>query len=147
MMGSKAVKHWRAATLAVLFALVSWVASAASPVESVAADDLDALKRSGTVLIDVRRDDEWRSTGVIDGSHLITAYDASGNLDPSFIDRVTQVAERDQPVALICRSGRRSAAAAQLLTESAGFTRVYNVDGGVQQWLHAGHPVEPCPSC
>jgi rhodanese-related sulfurtransferase len=147
MIGSKALMRWRAATLAVVIALASWAAVAASPVETVATDDLDALRRSGAVLIDIRRDDEWRSTGVIDGSYLITAYDTSGNLDPTFVDRVRQVAKPDQPVALICRTGRRSSNAARLLTESAEFTHVYNVDGGVMKWLESGRPVEPCPSC
>lgn len=37
---------------------------------------------------------------------------------------------REQPLLLICRSGNRSAQAAQMLA-SQGFTRLYNLDGGM----------------
>ena len=46
-------------------------------------------------------------------------------------------AYKDKPVAVICRSGRRSARAVALLQE-AGFTRVSNVQGGMQSWEQAG---------
>lgn len=46
-------------------------------------------------------------------------------------------AYRDKPVAVICRSGRRSAKAVALLQE-AGFTQVVNVQGGTNAWEQAG---------
>lgn len=44
---------------------------------------------------------------------------------------------KDKPIAVICRSGRRSAQAVALLQE-AGFTQVSNVQGGIQAWEQAG---------
>lgn len=46
-------------------------------------------------------------------------------------------AYKDKPIAVICRSGRRSAKAVALLQE-AGFTQVSNVQGGIQAWEQAG---------
>jgi rhodanese-related sulfurtransferase len=46
-------------------------------------------------------------------------------------------AYKDKPVAVICRSGRRSAKAVALLQE-AGFTQASNVQGGIQAWEQAG---------
>lgn len=46
-------------------------------------------------------------------------------------------AYKDKPVAVICRSGRRSAKAVAILQE-AGFTRVVNVQGGTNAWEQAG---------
>ena len=46
-------------------------------------------------------------------------------------------AYKDKPIAVMCRSGRRSAKAVALLRE-AGFTRVSNVQGGIQAWEQAG---------
>ncbi|MBI5006488.1 MAG: rhodanese-like domain-containing protein [Nitrosomonadales bacterium] len=46
-------------------------------------------------------------------------------------------AYKDKPVAVICRSGRRSAKAVAILQE-AGFTQVSNVQGGMQAWEQAG---------
>lgn len=44
---------------------------------------------------------------------------------------------KDKPVAVICRSGRRSAQAVAILQE-AGFTQVVNVQGGTNAWEQAG---------
>jgi rhodanese-related sulfurtransferase len=46
-------------------------------------------------------------------------------------------AYKDKPVAVICRSGRRSAKAVAILQE-AGFSQVSNVQGGIQEWEKAG---------
>lgn len=46
-------------------------------------------------------------------------------------------AYKDKPVAVICRSGRRSAQAVAMLQE-AGFTKVVNVQGGTSAWVDAG---------
>jgi rhodanese-related sulfurtransferase len=46
-------------------------------------------------------------------------------------------AYKNKPIAVICRSGRRSAKAVALLQE-AGFSQVSNVQGGMQAWEQAG---------
>lgn len=98
-------------------------------------------------MIDIRRPDEWRATGVIAGSHLITAFDGEGRLRPTFIAEVAAVSAPDRPLALLCRSGNRSAVAARLLTGESGFRAVYDVAGGINDWLRVGRPVENCRSC
>jgi uncharacterized membrane protein YdjX (TVP38/TMEM64 family)/rhodanese-related sulfurtransferase len=47
----------------------------------------------------------------------------------------------EQPVAIVCRTDRRSAKAALLLTEE-GFADVHVVRGGMTKWLEAGLPVD-----
>eukprot|EP01063_Lacrimia_lanifica_P009050 TRINITY_DN16080_c0_g1_i1.p1 TRINITY_DN16080_c0_g1~~TRINITY_DN16080_c0_g1_i1.p1 ORF type:complete len:258 (+),score=48.80 TRINITY_DN16080_c0_g1_i1:55-828(+) len=47
---------------------------------------------------------------------------------------------RTASILLVCRSGRRSSIAQELLTE-LGFTCVYNLDGGTREWKAAGFPV------
>jgi rhodanese-related sulfurtransferase len=46
-------------------------------------------------------------------------------------------AYKNKPIAVICRSGRRSAKAVAILQE-AGFTQVVNVQGGTNAWEQAG---------
>jgi uncharacterized membrane protein YdjX (TVP38/TMEM64 family)/rhodanese-related sulfurtransferase len=46
----------------------------------------------------------------------------------------------EQPVAIICRTDKKSAKAALLLTE-AGFADVHIVRGGMTKWIEAGLPV------
>lgn len=52
---------------------------------------------------------------------------------------LTQLAS--EPLYLICRSGARSALAAESL-QKMGFTQVFSVAGGMQAWLEAGYPVQ-----
>jgi rhodanese-related sulfurtransferase len=43
---------------------------------------------------------------------------------------------------VICNSGNRSRVASEALVQM-GFSSVYNVSGGIQDWLRADLPVEP----
>lgn len=81
------------------------------------------------VLIDVRTAEEFAS-GHIDGAINIPVE--------SLGERLGEV-PRDVPVVLYCRSGRRSAAAAELLAQ-ASYAQVYDL-GGIQTWEAQGRPV------
>ncbi|MCP5364785.1 MAG: rhodanese-like domain-containing protein [Hyphomicrobiales bacterium] len=130
-----------------LVLLAALPAQGGADITTISVDDLDLYRDAGMTVIDVRRTDEWRSTGVIEGSTLITAFDGDGRLNPNFVAEVARIADPAKPLALICRSGRRSAVAAQLLTEQAGLTEVWSVDGGMNAWLGSHKPVAPCTSC
>lgn len=124
------------------------LADAGGPaVVTVDAAGLTRLRAEGVTVIDVRRADEWRASGVIPGSRLITAFDADGQLLPGFVTEVEREVGKDRPVALICRSGNRSATAARLLMADASDRPVYNVAGGILAWSAAMGPLVPCPSC
>ena len=43
------------------------------------------------------------------------------------------------PILLYCRTGHRSAQASTILVK-AGFTQVYNMDGGITAWINSGYP-------
>ncbi len=84
--------------------------------------------------VDVREPDEWAATGVPAGARLISLG--------QFEQRAPAELAKDKPVYVICNSGNRSRVAAEALIR-LGYSRVYNVDGGIQAWLKAGLPVEP----
>lgn len=91
-----------------------------------------ALQSHGALLLDVREADEYAEMHA-PGSMLIPL----GQL----AQRLPEIAGyKNKPVALICRSGRRSAQALKLL-EQAGFTAAVNVEGGMLAWQKAGLPV------
>jgi rhodanese-related sulfurtransferase len=48
---------------------------------------------------------------------------------------------KDKDVVLYCRSGRRSALAADVLAAN-GYTRVSHLEGDMQAWVERGRPVE-----
>jgi len=103
---------------------------------------LARLAAAGVTVVDVRRVEEWRETGVIGGSRRLTYVDAQGRVDPQWVEKMKAIVPPDHPVALLCRTGGRSAAAARLL-DGAGYKKVYNVQGGIFAWIQAGMPVTP----
>lgn len=92
-----------------------------------------AAAQGKVTLLDVREQDEWNA----DLGHVAWA-----RLVPlsSFASGMKGV-DLKQPVAVICRSGKRSAQAAAALLQ-AGAVEVYNVAGGMMAWNQAGLPVE-----
>ncbi|NJC27586.1 rhodanese-like domain-containing protein [Neolewinella antarctica] len=77
------------------------------------------------VLLDVREDYE-RSEFNVGGIH-VPLGELMGSLDKL-------APHKDDEVIVYCRSGKRSAMAAQLLTQS-GFTNVRNLAGGMMAYL------------
>lgn len=82
------------------------------------------------LLLDVRTPEEF-AEGYIPGAVNISVQTLEG--------RMSEV-PRDVPVVVYCRSGNRSATAAQMLID-AGYTQVYDL-GGIQDWQAQGLPVE-----
>jgi rhodanese-related sulfurtransferase len=62
------------------------------------------------------------------------------NIPLDTIEQNLDLMRRDEPVYLICRSGSRSAKAAEIL-KNAGFTKVFSVAGGTDAWQAAGLPM------
>ena len=101
--------------------------------------ELQQLRTEGVPVIDVRRPEEWSKTGVIEGSHLLTFFDAKGRYDlGQWMPALAAIAESDRPVALICRSGKRSVRVARLLDEQFGYRHVYSARDGISGWIEEG---------
>ena len=123
-----------------------WLASVTVRAEIINIDnaELAQLTAKGVPLIDIRTAGEWRDTGVIPGSRLLTFFDPSGHANPSqWLEHARSVARPDTPVILICRSGNRTQAVARYLSEQAGYKKVYNVTHGIGAWSRAGRPMVP----
>lgn len=104
----------------------------AGPLQEVDVRQAQQMKSQGALLLDVRETDEY-ANGHAPGSVLIPV----GQLE----QRLKEIeGYRNQPVAVICRSGRRSAVATQIL-QKAGFSAARNVGGGMNAWEKAGLPV------
>ena len=120
---------------------------------TLAAPDAYAQTQAGQLtLIDIRRPDEWRKTGVAQGALRINMAHPQG--PAGFVRQVEAEVggDKNAPIGLICRTGNRSSHMQQALHE-AGFTRVYNIKEGMAGssagagWIKRGLPVEACPTC
>ncbi len=103
--------------------------------EILSTDAWHLLSSNNDVLIiDVRTPDEWKNTGVVRGNNLCISIMQGANMEfnPNFMTTLKQhIANLNQPLLFLCRSGGRSAYAAKL-AESAGFINVYNVIDGME---------------
>ncbi|MBR5638425.1 MAG: rhodanese-like domain-containing protein [Muribaculaceae bacterium] len=103
--------------------------------KTVGVDEFSKLiaDRESIQLVDMRTLSEYNE-GHIAGAKLIDVNDSL------FIDKVTAQLDKQKTVAVYCRSGRRSAKAANAMVK-AGF-QVINLDGGIIAWQDAGKDVE-----
>ncbi|MFI1463712.1 MULTISPECIES: rhodanese-like domain-containing protein [Nocardia] len=92
------------------------------------------------VLVDVRTEAEWKFVGVPDTSSvakptlLVEWVDSTGARNTGFLDQLrTALGDRpaDAPVLFLCRSGQRSAHAADVAT-AAGIAPSYNISDGFE---------------
>jgi rhodanese-related sulfurtransferase len=98
--------------------------------------DLDPVqfqeKGKDAIILDVRTPAEI-ATGRIFGSKAIDFY------EEDFLSQVTEL-PKDRDILIYCAVGGRSAEAGKLLA-AQGFTRVYNLAGGINAWSSAGLPL------
>jgi rhodanese-related sulfurtransferase len=85
------------------------------------------------VIVDVREDSEWNEQHIPGAIHIPLAQ---------LNERLSELKQyKDSPVITQCKSGGRSAKALDEL-KSAGFSKVYNMDGGIMAWNKAGLKTE-----
>ena len=102
---------------------------------------LERLIRRGVPVIDIRTPEEWRATGIIEGSHLLTFFDAHGNYDfRAWLSELAAIAGRDDAFALICDSGGRSDVVGRFLDGRLGYRHVFDVPGGIVKWIADDRP-------
>jgi rhodanese-related sulfurtransferase len=128
----------------IIVLLVMVVAIAAWAYKTVKNDgfetvDVDTFERmiaahDSIQLLDVRSEDEYEE-GHLPGATLINIQDST------FLDQVEKQLVKEKPIAVYCRSGRRSANAASKLVK-AGY-KVINLDGGIIAWRKQGKTVFP----
>ncbi|MCP4076449.1 MAG: rhodanese-like domain-containing protein [Gammaproteobacteria bacterium] len=111
------------------------------PYNNLDNQQLDSMLQQKTQIFDIRRPEEWRETGVIANSKLLTFVDAGGRVLPDFLPRFTSAVGKDDKVILICRTGNRTDVLARHLVEKMGYSQVYNVQYGITDWLRDGKPV------
>ena len=99
----------------------------------------DALRQDpNAVLVDVRTHAEWTYVGlpVLDGiDRTVVPLEwvryPDGARNAQFLDSLREVVDEGQPIYFLCRSGVRSAAAAEVAT-AAGLGPAFNISDGFE---------------
>ncbi|AQH02750.1 rhodanese [Burkholderia sp. KK1] len=95
-------------------------------------DAWDLVQTGDAVLVDVRTAEERKFVGLVPESvHVAWATGTSLTRNPRFARELEAKTGKDAVVLLLCRSGKRSAAAAEAATK-AGFVNAFNVSEGFE---------------
>ncbi len=111
------------------------------PYTNIDNSQLKNLLSEGIPLYDIRRPEEWKQTGVVKNSKLLTFIDGKGKPVATFLPDFTKAVGKNDPVILICRTGNRSSVLANYLMLQMGYTKVYNVEDGITRWIRDKNPV------
>lgn len=107
-----------------------------APAKPIDVDPLLAtsiIESEKPVLIDVRTPGEFTS-GTIKGAKNIDFHSKSFEADLAKLDK-------SKTYLVYCRSGNRSGQSLPVF-EKLRFAKIYHLDGGINAWKEAGHPVE-----
>lgn len=113
-----------------------------SDVIEIGNDELKSLLQKRIPLIDIRREDEWKSTGIVENSILMTFFDKNGKANTNeWLKELNKIAKKNDPVILICRTGRRTGIISKFLSEKVGYRLIYDVTDGITDWIKKGNTV------
>ena len=106
--------------------------------EKLLSSDLENKIIEGFILIDIRSPDQIKSSGIIEGSLKINAFDSKGNFIPKFISKFEESTTTGDPVVFISKEGKNSDIIANGFVEQLGLTNIYSLTGGIQNWIKEG---------
>lgn len=95
---------------------------------------------TGTLVIDIRGDEQQRRDGVVPGAIILRRNVLEWRCDPQSEWRDYRVTSHDQRIILICDEGYQSSLAAANL-QLMGMRNATDMSGGFQQWRREGLPV------
>jgi len=120
--------------------LADFVREARARIREISVEEFDEMieNHDDLLIVDVREANEYHR-GHLPGALLIPRGLLEGAADAAGQWRVDQLREaRDRTVVLYCQNGWRSALAVDTLKQM-GFTRAYNLAGGVERWQAEGY--------
>ena len=118
------------------------VATAISNIREINADQFVALQSGGVPVIDVREPAEYAAghvPGAVNIPRGVLEFEVDGHPAVN-CQQDSALAHRDQPVVLYCRSGGRSALAAEAL-QRLGFSEPLSLAGGFNCWVAAAREI------
>ena len=127
------IKKVIAFAIAPLLLILTACGGSSAKVNNLNADGFASdIKNPGVVVLDVRTAGEFASGHI---ENAINIDVESGSFD-------SEIAKLDKSVeyAVYCHSGRRSGIATEKMAK-AGFTKLSNLEGGIQAWMASGFPL------
>jgi rhodanese-related sulfurtransferase len=125
----------------IILGVLIMITTSLADVKSIDAIKLQEMMKEGIVVIDIRRDDEYKYFGIIKGSHKLTFFDEKGEYDINeWVGGFTKlVTSQEQPFVLICAHANRTKVVGDMLSNQAVYKNVYDLKGGINYgWIDKG---------
>ncbi len=99
---------------------------------------IPSIVESGIKIVDIRTKSEWKETGVIKNSILITYYDEKAHYNiKHFLDILNGHINKNEEFGIICRSGNRTSMVVKVLNKK-GY-HIINLSGGIESLIKQGY--------
>ena len=104
--------------------------------------ELNNLIEKEIKIIDVRTQNEWKSTGIIKGSFLVSLL----NKNKKFIFEEWYAMfennfSKNKSIIFICASGVRSNYISHLVQRKKPDLKIYNLEKGINHWIRSGNKI------
>ena len=123
--------------LTLLFSLV--ISLFAKEVQSITVDELEVFIQKRIIIIDIRTENKWKTTGIIPSSYRLT-YDKE-NEKKWFYTLIKLIREKNRAFVLISKKGKDAKNLASILYKEKKLNNVMYLDGGIDEWIDSDRRV------
>ncbi len=105
--------------------------------------ELSNLIEKKIKIIDVRTQNEWKSTGIIKGSFLISLLNKNKKfIFEEWYEILKNKFDKNKSIIFICASGVRSNYISHLVKKKKPELIVYNLKKGINYWIRSGYKIQ-----
>ena len=111
-------------------------------------DALKAYKEDNLIVVDIRTEKEWKETGIIPNSILVSMHNNNYEENSNFIEQITNILDKHskENIVFICASGARSEIVTNYFFKE-GYQNVSHIPEGIigknkDGWLFLGYPIK-----
>ncbi|MBD3270127.1 rhodanese-like domain-containing protein [Candidatus Peregrinibacteria bacterium] len=94
------------------------------------------IEKNDFEILDVRTAEEYKEGCINKLANNIDYY------SQNFVNELDKL-DKEKTYLVYCRSGRRSSETVKLMQQK-GFESIYDLDGGIKNWINFGNRIEQC---
>ena len=105
-------------------------------------NELKHLIEKNVNIIDVRTHNEWKSTGIIKGSILISLLNKNNKfIFENWYEDFNKKMSKNKSVVIVCALGVRSKYISNLINKKKPDLKIYNLKKGIIDWIRSGNKI------
>ena len=104
--------------------------------------ELNNLIEKKIKIIDVRTQNEWKSTGIIKDSFLVSLLNKNKKfIFEDWYAMFENKFGKNESIVFICASGVRSNYISHLIQKKNPYLKIYNLEKGINHWIRSGNKI------